>query len=87
VKDVTITPTDNSPYLVEGSVTLLDAEGNAYEIRDTISLPLRPLEHQAVLRRDPQAVELRCAGPGKSPSSMMARAVARAGVGGRLAHR
>ena len=28
MNDVTITPTDNGPYLVHGSVTLLDAEGN-----------------------------------------------------------
>jgi hypothetical protein len=26
MNDVTITPTDNGPYLVKGSVTLLDAE-------------------------------------------------------------
>jgi hypothetical protein len=38
VNDVTITPTDNGPYLVEGSVTLLDAEGNQYEVSDTIAL-------------------------------------------------
>jgi CDGSH-type Zn-finger protein len=34
----TITPTDNGPYLVQGAVTLLDAEGNAYEATDTSAL-------------------------------------------------
>jgi CDGSH-type Zn-finger protein len=36
--DATITPTDNGPYLVSGGVTLLDAEGNEYAVRDTIAL-------------------------------------------------
>jgi len=35
---VTITPTDNGPYLVQGSATLLDAEGQEYEVTDTIAL-------------------------------------------------
>jgi CDGSH-type Zn-finger protein len=35
VNHATITPTDNGPYLVQGTVTLLDAEGNTYEITDT----------------------------------------------------
>jgi CDGSH-type Zn-finger protein len=34
----TITPTDNGPYLVQGNVTLLDAEGNPYEVNGTIVL-------------------------------------------------
>ncbi len=34
----TITPTDNGPYLVQGTVTVLDAEGNAYEATDTTAL-------------------------------------------------
>ncbi len=38
MNDVTLTPTDNGPYLVEGSITLLDAEGNEYEVSDTIAL-------------------------------------------------
>jgi CDGSH-type Zn-finger protein len=38
VNDATITPTDNGPYLVQGTVTLLDAEGNTYEVTDTIAL-------------------------------------------------
>jgi CDGSH-type Zn-finger protein len=38
VNHVTITPTDNGPYLVQGTVTLLDAEGNQYEVTDTIAL-------------------------------------------------
>jgi CDGSH-type Zn-finger protein len=36
--NVTITPTDDGPYLVEGSVTILDAEGNEYEVSETIAL-------------------------------------------------
>jgi 3-phenylpropionate/trans-cinnamate dioxygenase ferredoxin subunit len=38
VNDVTLTPTDNGPYLVQGSITLLDAEGNQYQASDTIAL-------------------------------------------------
>ena len=38
MNDVTLTPTDNGPYLVEGSITLLDAEGNQYQVSDTIAL-------------------------------------------------
>jgi CDGSH-type Zn-finger protein len=38
VNDVTITPTDDGPYLVSGSVALLDAEANEYEVSDTIAL-------------------------------------------------
>jgi CDGSH-type Zn-finger protein len=38
VSDVTITPTDSGPYLVAGNVTLRDAEGNEYEVGDTIAL-------------------------------------------------
>ncbi len=38
MNDVTLTLTDNGPYLVEGSVTLLDAEGNQYEVSDTVAL-------------------------------------------------
>jgi CDGSH-type Zn-finger protein len=35
---VTITPTDNGPYLVQGSATLIDAEGHQYEAPETIAL-------------------------------------------------
>jgi CDGSH-type Zn-finger protein len=38
VNDVTMTPTDNGPYLAEGSITLLDAAGNQYEVNGTIAL-------------------------------------------------
>jgi CDGSH-type Zn-finger protein len=38
VNDVTVTPTDNGPYLVAGSVTLLDPDGNEYEVGKTIAL-------------------------------------------------
>ncbi len=34
----TITPSDNCPYLVQGSATVLDAEGNPYQVTDTIAL-------------------------------------------------
>lgn len=34
----TITPTDNGPYLVQGGITLLDADGNAYETTDAVAL-------------------------------------------------
>ena len=34
----TITPTDSGPYLVQGTVTLLDADGNAYQASDAIYL-------------------------------------------------
>jgi CDGSH-type Zn-finger protein len=37
--DVTITPLENGPYLVKGPVTVLDADGSAYEVdRSTIAL-------------------------------------------------
>ncbi len=37
--DVTITPLENGPYLVKGPVTVLDADGSAYQIdRSTIAL-------------------------------------------------
>ena len=38
MNDVTLIPTDDGPYLVEGSITLLDAEGNQFEVSDTIAL-------------------------------------------------
>jgi CDGSH iron-sulfur domain-containing protein 3 len=34
----TITPTDNGPYVVQGDIALIDADGNAYEVDDTIAL-------------------------------------------------
>jgi CDGSH-type Zn-finger protein len=36
--EATITPTDNGPYLIQGNITLIDAEGNTYEASDTIAL-------------------------------------------------
>ena len=38
MNDVTITPTDDGPYLIQGVVTLLDAEGNQYQVDDPIAL-------------------------------------------------
>ena len=35
---VTITVSDNGPYLVAGGVTLLDAEGKRHEVSDTTAL-------------------------------------------------
>ena len=34
----TITPTDNGPYLVQGNVTLTDANGIDYEVDHSIAL-------------------------------------------------
>ena len=49
---VTITPTENGPYLVKGPVTVLDADGSEYRIdRSTIALcRCGGLYQQAVLR-------------------------------------
>ena len=38
MSQVTITPTDNGPYLVQGAVALLDAEGRPYAASDPIAL-------------------------------------------------
>ena len=38
MNDATLTPIDNGPYLVQGRITLLDAEGNEYEVSNTIAL-------------------------------------------------
>ena len=38
VNDATITPSDNGPYLIQGNVALLDAEGNPYKVNGTIAL-------------------------------------------------
>ena len=38
MNSASITPTDNGPYLVQGDVTLLDAEGNPYGITDKTAL-------------------------------------------------
>jgi CDGSH-type Zn-finger protein len=35
---ITITPTDDGPYLVRGGAALLDADGAAYEVGETIAL-------------------------------------------------
>jgi CDGSH-type Zn-finger protein len=35
---ITITPTDDGPYLVRGGAALLDADGAAYEVGQTIAL-------------------------------------------------
>jgi CDGSH-type Zn-finger protein len=33
VADVTIRPTENGPYLIEGAVRVIDADGREYELR------------------------------------------------------
>jgi CDGSH-type Zn-finger protein len=38
VNNATITPTDNGPYLIAGSITPVDAEGGEHEVVDTIAL-------------------------------------------------
>ena len=38
MNSATITPTDNGPYLIQGNVTLLDADGNTYQPSETIAL-------------------------------------------------
>ena len=34
----TITPTDNGPYLVEGPVRILDADGTAYDLSEQTAI-------------------------------------------------
>lgn len=36
--DATIKVNDNGPYLVRGTFEMLDAEGNAYEAKETLAL-------------------------------------------------
>lgn len=36
--DVTISIRDNGPYLVKGGVTVSDADGKSYEVKDVIAL-------------------------------------------------
>lgn len=36
--DATIKVNDNGPYLVRGTFEVLDAEGNAYESKETVAL-------------------------------------------------
>lgn len=36
--DVSITPSDNGPYLVKGPIKLVDADGNAFEVKETVAL-------------------------------------------------
>jgi CDGSH-type Zn-finger protein len=38
MNETRITPTDNGPCLVQGNITLLDADGNTYQASDTIAL-------------------------------------------------
>ena len=64
--NATITPTDNGPYLVQGTVTVLDADGNAYEVTETRIALCRcgHSAHQTLLRRHPREDELRSRQPG-----------------------
>jgi CDGSH-type Zn-finger protein len=36
--DVSINPKDNGPYVVKGPIKLVDAEGNEFEVRETVAL-------------------------------------------------
>jgi CDGSH-type Zn-finger protein len=36
--DVTITPTDNGPYIVKGQFKLVDAAGNEFQVKETAAL-------------------------------------------------
>lgn len=36
--DVTITPTDNGPYVVRGPIKLVDANGKEFEVRGAVAL-------------------------------------------------
>ena len=36
--DVSITPNDDGPYLVKGPIKLVDAEGNEFEVKETVAL-------------------------------------------------
>ncbi len=35
---VTITPTDNGPYLIEGAARVVDADGNNYDLREQTTI-------------------------------------------------
>ncbi len=35
---VTITPSDNGPYLIEGPARVVDADGNDYELTDQTTI-------------------------------------------------
>ena len=36
--DITIKVNDNGPYVVRGGATITDAEGNTFEVKDTVAL-------------------------------------------------
>lgn len=36
--NVTITPTDNGPYMVEGPVSIVDADGTAYDLSEQTTI-------------------------------------------------
>ena len=38
MNDATITPSDNGPYIIKGELTLLDVEGNPYDVNGTVAL-------------------------------------------------
>jgi CDGSH-type Zn-finger protein len=45
--NVTITPTDNGPYQVEGPVTVIDADGTEYDISEQTTISLCPCGNSA----------------------------------------
>ena len=36
--DITITPTDNGPYMVEGPVSVVDADGTTYDLSEQTTI-------------------------------------------------
>ena len=38
--DITITPMENGPYIIRGPVTVLDVDGNAYDVSERKSIAL-----------------------------------------------
>ena len=57
--DVTITPTEDGPYLVSGPVAPRRPDGHEIDHLDPDHLPLRTFVEQAVLRRHARRDRLR----------------------------
>ena len=57
---------NNGPVRIEGEFTVVDQDGKPFDLagRTVISLWLRRIIQQALLRRNPQQVRLRIAGRG-----------------------
>ena len=62
MSEVVIKVRNNGPYKVTGPITLIDADGNEYDLPegdDGRPVSLRRLDHEAVLRQDPFEDRLR----------------------------